>query len=107
VLGAFGPVQLRFALDITMSAKIDRQSFESRKRRLQFLMALMLVFMVAAPLLAPIIYADEFSHFKGPGLYFFYIATPVVFGGLFVRNLFFYRQFVKRFKDQDERGTDA
>jgi hypothetical protein len=83
-----------------MSDPPDRQSFELRKKHLRFLMGVMLVFMIAAPLLAPLIYADEFSHLKGRGLDFFYIATPTVFGGLFVQNLVFYRRFVKKFKDR-------
>jgi hypothetical protein len=82
-----------------MSDRIDPKTFEARKTRLKFLMAMMLVFMVAAPLLAPVIYRDEFSRLKGPGLYFFYIATPTVFGALFLQNLIFYRRWVRKNRD--------
>ena len=83
-----------------MSNSSDQVSFEAKKKQLKLLMGMMLVFMVAAPLLAPVIFADEFSHLRGAGLYFFYIATPVVFGGLFVFNLIVYRRFVRKAKDE-------
>jgi len=82
-----------------MSDRIDPKTFEARKRHLKLLMTTMLVFMVAAPLLAPIIWPNEFSHLKGPGLYFFYIATPTVFAGLFLQNLILYRRWVRKNKD--------
>jgi hypothetical protein len=82
-----------------MSDRIDPKIFEVRKRHLKLLMAMMLLFMIAAPLLAPVIWPDEFSRLKGPGLYFFYIGTPTVFGGLFVQNLILYRRWVRKNKD--------
>jgi hypothetical protein len=82
-----------------MSDRIDPKIFEARKTRLKLLMAMMLVFMVAAPVLGPIIYRDEFSRLEGPGLYFFYISTPAVFAGLFVQNLIFYKRWVRKNKD--------
>ena len=62
------------------------------RKRFKLLMGLMLFFMVAAPLLGPVIYAEAFSHLSARGRTLYYIASPIVFGLLFL----FYRWMDQR-----------
>jgi polyferredoxin len=63
---------------------------QARRKQLKLLMALMLIFMVAGPLLGPKIFPAEFSQLKGVGLKIFYIGTPTIFGVIFLFYLFLY-----------------
>ena len=65
---------------------------QAKRKQLKFLMALMLIFMVAGPLLGPKIFPAEFSQLKGVGLNVFYIGTPTIFGALFLFYLFLYHR---------------
>lgn len=57
------------------------------RKRFKLLMALMVFFMMAAPLLGPILYADEFSHMSPISRTLFRVISPIIFGLLFL----FYR----------------
>ena len=78
----------------------EQTTLHAKKKQLKLLMIMMLVFMfmVSPPLLGPRIFAKEFSDLKGAGLQFFYIATPAVFGALFLFDLFLYRRVEKKLR---------
>ena len=71
-----------------MNDTSEQARLQAKKKQLKLLMIMMLVFVVAGPLLGPKIFAKEFAGLSGAGLYFFYIATPTVFAGLFFLYLF-------------------
>jgi len=83
-----------------MSDTPEQAKLQAKKKQLKLLMVIMLVFVVAGPLLGPKIFAKEFSGLSGTGLYFFYIATPTVFAGLFFFYLFMYRRVAKRIRGE-------
>jgi len=71
----------------------------AKKKQLKLLMIMMLVFMAAAPLLGPIIWADEFRQMTDTGRKFFYIATPAMFGFIFVFYLVLYRRNERKIRE--------
>jgi hypothetical protein len=73
---------------------------QAKKKQLKVLMAIMLIFMVAGPLLGPKLFAQEFSQLTGAGLYVFYIGTPTIFGALFLFDLFLYRRTDKKIREE-------
>jgi hypothetical protein len=72
---------------------------QAKKKQLKILIAIMLVFMVAGPLLGPKIFAEDFSRLRGVGLFFFYIGTPTIFGALFLFYLLLYRRNEKKLRE--------
>ena len=83
-----------------MSDTPEQARLQAKKKQLKLLMIAMLVFVVAGPLLGPKIFAKELSGLSGAGLYFFYIATPTAFAGLFFFYLFMYRRVEKRIRGE-------
>ena len=72
----------------------------AKKKQLKLLMIIMLVFMAAAPLLGPIIFVDEFRHMNDTGRKFYYVATPTVFGFIFVFYLVLYRRIERKIRER-------
>jgi len=77
----------------------DKAQLEAKKKQLKLLMVIMLAFMVLAPLLGPKIFAEDFAHLRGVGLYVFYIGTPVAFGAAFLFYLVLSRRIEKKIKN--------
>jgi len=72
----------------------------AKKKQLKLLMLMMLIFMVAAPLLGPIIYADEFRQMNDTGRKFYYVASPTLFGFIFVFYLVLYCRIERKIRDE-------
>lgn len=77
----------------------DKARLEAKEKQLKMLMTMMLIFMVAGPLLGPKIFTEEFNKLGSSGRQFFFIATPTVFGLIFIFYLFSYRRIQRRIKE--------
>jgi ABC-type transport system involved in cytochrome c biogenesis permease subunit len=75
-----------------MSNSAEELTRQAKRKQLKFLMAMMLIFMVAGPLIGPKIFAEEFTQLRAVGRYVFYISTPAIFGAMFLFYLFLYRR---------------
>jgi hypothetical protein len=85
---------------VSMIDPAQKTKLQAKSKQPKVLMALMLVFMVAGPLLAPRFFAGDFARLKGVGLKIFYIGTPAFFGALFL----FYFILLRRAENK-LRGT--
>lgn len=74
----------------------EQARLAAKTKQLKLLMFMMLAFIVAGPLLAPIMFANEFSKLGRTGRTFFYLSTPIVFGALFLFYWLLYRRIEKQ-----------
>lgn len=81
-----------------MSEDTERVGLQARKKQLKLLMILMLVFMVAGPLLAPKLFAEQFSQLGSVGRYVLYTSAPAFFAFLFVIYYSMYRRVDRKLK---------
>src|ERR1700720_1297208 len=85
-------------------ATIPGNRLVAKQKRFKLLMMMMLVFLVAGPLLGPVIFAEDFSHLSRQGRSFFYIGTPAIFGALFSYNFVLYWRVTRRIQREMDTG---